>query len=119
MAQAVSYTKAVQQDLWTHGGNAGNDRELVYDFEQIKQFHGRIERENGRWKKFFEQQNVEPLVMIYEEFSKNLRESVKQVLEFLGIESPDEFSVEPITLVKQADEVSRKWCERFRKESLL
>ena len=116
VAQAVSYTKAVQQDLWTHGGNAGNDRELVYEFEQIKQFHDRIERENGRWNKFFEQQNLRPHVVVYEEFSLNLLACIEQVLGFLGVDQSDDFSIEPITLVKQADEVSTQWCDRFRND---
>lgn len=111
--QAVSYTKAVQLDLWTYGGNAGNDRELVYDFEQILQFKNRIESENQMWLNFFREQNIQPYNMIYEEFALNLVESVEQVFHFLGIETTRKISVEPITLVKQFDAVSKQWCDRF------
>ena len=117
VAQAVSYTKAVQLELWTHHGNARKGSELVYDFKQIKHFKDRVESEDEKWRVFFQSHNIEPLTLVYEDFSDKLLETVNDTLKFIGVEASQEVSIEPISLVKQADAVSQQWCERFRKES--
>lgn len=114
VAQAVSYAIAIQTEKWSDS-LPGNGREPVFDQNQISLLRNRIQREQSKWADFFSQHAIEPLELSYEVTANQLLATTRRCLEFMGIQFPSDLSVEPITLVKQADGSSQEWIERFRK----
>ena len=112
LRQAVSYARAVQTNQWasTHESTNPNPQ---FDLQQIRQFKQQIEFEQLEWQRFFERIQVNPLIMVYEEFSQNLLQATKQCLDFLDIEFDTMLSIQDMTLRKQADHLSDEWIRRY------
>ena len=72
------------------------------------------EVEDAHWRKFFQEHDISPLELIYEELVRDLEGTVRLVLGFLGIPA-ENIKVRPPTLRKQADDHSREWEARYRK----
>jgi len=59
---------------------------------------------------------IEPFRVEYEKLCTDYEQTIHGVLDFLKISLPRRARIGPPVTVKQADEVSRAWEERFLKE---
>jgi LPS sulfotransferase NodH len=66
-------------------------------------------------QEFFSEGGVVPLTVVYEDFIQEHEETVRRVLEYLGLEATTVKIARPY-YEKLADEVSGVWVERFREE---
>ena len=118
--QAVSLWKAIQTQQWrtdseaTDGRSAANRTpELSYDFEAIGYLLEQLHRWDARWEDWFHATEREPIRIFYEEFVESRAVTVGRVLDELGIDpEPDGPRMQ-----RQADDVSRDWVTRFRKDA--
>lgn len=113
--QAVSYARAIQTDKWS-SVQPGNDREPVYQFDQISSLITRVQTEQSNWADFFRRHSIEPLQLSYEEFSGDLIGATFDCLSYLGVRRTAELSIEPLTLRKQADPLTAEWIEQFEND---
>jgi LPS sulfotransferase NodH len=72
------------------------------------------EAENANWRQFFQQHNIGPLELSYDEVVGDLTGTVRRVLVFLGIPAENIKTASP-SLRKQADDRSREWEARYRR----
>ena len=110
--QAVSYSRAIQTNQWAAMHRATDDAPK-FDFDQISNLVTRIQREERQWKEFFAQHSIEPVVMVYEEFSREPFESAKKCLGRFDIQCPEPPWPE-LTLTKQSDDLSEQWVQQFQ-----
>ncbi len=91
-------------------------REPQFDPELIEQCLKEGERQGELWQSFFQRIGVDPFHVEYESLCEDYEATIRAVLDFLRISLPRDARIGPAQTVRQADEVSRIWEERFLTE---
>jgi LPS sulfotransferase NodH len=116
LAQAISYYRASRTGIWrtTAAGPTSGDPSLEpeFDYELISQFLSAVTSFDALWQQFFQRNRLKVLMLVYENLVADNAISVMSVLDFLGI-ARDDVSVATPRLVRQADERSTEWEQRF------
>ena len=66
-------------------------------------------------QEFFSEGGIVPLTLVYEDFIQEYEETVKSVLDYLGLDSTSVTVAEPY-YARLANDVSEDWVQRFREE---
>lgn len=118
VARAISHYKVKKTYRWQLDSrwitdDTGGEGEPAFDFDEIKAFVRLGEAEDAHWRQYFQQHDILPLEIVYEEMVKDLDGAVRCVLRFLGIPA-ENAAIAPPSLRKQADDRSREWEIRYR-----
>jgi LPS sulfotransferase NodH len=116
LRQALSTARALQTGLWKVQEGKTAVREPQFDAELIEQSLREAERQENIWHTFFQRIGVDPLQVEYEELCRDYEATIRDVLDFLKISLPRRARIGPPVTVRQADEISRIWEERFLTE---
>ena len=119
VARAISHYRVKKTNRWQLDSrwladDAGGEGEPSFDFDEINAFVRLGEVEDARWRQYFQEHNILPLDLVYEELVRDLEGTVRRVLGFLGIPA-ENISLQPPNLRKQADGRSRDWEARYRR----
>ena len=121
VAQAVSYVKAQQTGLW-HAAPDGTElerlsppQEPAYDASEIRARLEEMTAHDHSWERWFAALEIDPLRITYEELSEDPGETLRVVLDHLGLEREGADGIEP-GVAKLADDISQDWAARFRSE---
>jgi LPS sulfotransferase NodH len=117
LRQAVSWVRALQTLKWTNTDGPRVERPAVYDHEQITQKLARIDREEENWESLCERHGLVPHRVVYEDFVEAQEDTVRAVLDLLGVEAPADLHLPSPVLDRQADELSDEWVERYLAEA--
>ena len=119
--QAVSYVKASQSGLW-HVAPDGTElerlsapTELEYNADDIRKCFVELSAYDQGWKRWFATEKINPLPISYESLSENPLQTLRWLLDRLGLYSEPATGVE-VSVAKLADETSHEWVSRFRSE---
>ena len=119
--QAVSYWKADQTGLW-HRAPDGTElerlsppREPVYDAEEIRARFDEVTALDRGWESWFAAEEIAPFRITYDRLSGNPLDTLRNVLDYLGLERQAANGVTP-EVAKLADATSHDWAARFRSE---
>jgi len=109
VAQAVSLWRAVQTRAW----NAGTEERAhpVYDRRGVDYLRAQVAAHDDAWTAWFAAHGIEPLRVEYETFIAAHEETVRHVLDHLGV-SADHIPDPP--LARQGDDRSERWVARFK-----
>ena len=109
LRQAISLARAKQTKVW----NARKTPTMpaVFDFAQIDQCVGQIERANAFWKQWFRAQGIQPHQITYEQMIADYQQAVRAVLAFVG--QPVTSDIPPPMLLRQADSLTDDWANRY------
>jgi LPS sulfotransferase NodH len=113
LRQALSTARALQTGLWKVQKGKTTEREPEFDAELIEQSLREAERQERIWEHFFQRTGIGPFEVEYEKLCQDYEGSIRGVLNFLRISLPRETRIGPPVTVRQADEISRTWEERF------
>jgi LPS sulfotransferase NodH len=116
LRQALSTARALQTGLWKVQKGKTVLREPQFDAELIKQCLREAERQEKLWQSFFQRIGVDPFHVEYEKLCEDYEATIRAILDFLGISLPRDARIGPPKTVRQADEISRIWEERFLTE---
>jgi trehalose 2-sulfotransferase len=114
VAQAVSFSEAVQTGHWHHWDPPPR-AEPSYRFDEIDALLRELEELDRGWVRWFDSLGLEPLELGYEEVVAEPRSEVLRVLEFLSIDAPTDLTVRPLTLA-QPGGTSDEWADRYRED---
>jgi LPS sulfotransferase NodH len=126
VAQAISLVRARQTGRWhsvdTTGwiADAPSGQGETFDFAQIDSILKQQSKCDAKWKKFFADSGVRVMTLVYEEFSKNFSEAMREALTFVGAPSDAHNQIPPPRHRKLADKTSEEWAQRYlamRKET--
>ena len=106
---------ALQTRKWADQDRPRVDRPAVFDADHITRKLGRIEREEKFWESLFTRHGITPQRVEYEDFVGAQEDTVRAVLESLGVEAPAALDLPAPRLGRQADELSDEWAERYRR----
>ncbi len=115
VAQAISLHKAYQNSVWTVEREARplDDRELVFDFNEVDRIFSEIVKNEADWKAYFQSVGKQPHVIVYEDFIENYQAMVNSVLNHLGIQFLFEGKIEESRLRRQWNQLSENWKNRY------
>ncbi len=113
LRQALSKARAVQTGLWKVQKGKTIQREPQFDAELIEQCLKEGERQESIWQCFFQQIGIDPFRVEYEKLCQDYEGTIRAVLDFLRISLPRRTQIGPPVTVRQADDISRAWEERF------
>ena len=113
--QAVSWAMACQTGVWTQKAEEKSELRAVpkFDFKVIDEWCKRIAAHDECWANYFHENQIEPLVLFYENVVASHRAAAERVLEFLGLPFPLELEIPPPTVEKQATRISEDWAARY------
>jgi trehalose 2-sulfotransferase len=115
--QAVSWAMACQTGIWAQTGEEKLQPRAVpkFDFKVIDEWCNRIAAHEAGWENYFRENQIEPLVLFYEEVVASQRTAAERVLEFLQLPIPTGMEIPPPTVEKQATRISQEWTESYLK----
>ena len=118
--QAVSWWKAIVTQQWhLKKGEKRNpissDLKEQYNFEALKHLLLETTFRESKIQAFFEEGNIVPLTIVYEDFIREYEKTIRSIIDFLGIPQTA-YSIKEPYYEPLADELSEEWVERFRKE---
>lgn len=116
--QAVSLWRAIQTWQWREDAAPGavaaaNGGGLRYSFPVLDHLRRGLEGEEEWWDAYFEEAGIEPLTIVYEDFSGQHDRAVRAVLRHLEIPFEDAWGLPSPTMRRQADTLSEEWAERY------
>ncbi len=114
--QAVSLWRALQTWSWSSEQRAAAGR-LTYSHAAIAHLIADIEDHELGWRSYFRECGVEPFDVVYEDLAGRYEDSIRDILRHLGIAEADTVPIALPTRRRQADDLSRRWAERYRAES--
>ena len=116
LRQALSTARALQTGLWKVKNGETEEHEPQFDAELIEQSLREAERQEKIWQNFFQRIGVRPFEVEYEKMCHDYEETIRSVLDFLRISLPRGMRIGHPVTVRQSDETSRMWEERFLAE---
>jgi trehalose 2-sulfotransferase len=109
VAQAVSLWKAVQTRAWR--ASASGCAEPVYHARGIEYLLAQVAAQDDAWRAWFAAHGITPLHVEYETFISAYEETVRRVLDHLGV-SAEHIPDPPLS--RQSDDRSARWVARFK-----
>ena len=116
LRQALSTARALQTGLWKVKNGEMEEHEPQFDAELIEQSLREGERQEEMWDRFFQRLGIETFQVQYEELCQDYERTIHGVLDFLQISLPRNARIGHPVTIRQADEISRIWEERFLAE---
>src|SRR3954447_8221691 len=114
--QAVSLWRAVQTWSWSSDQSPAGDR-LTYSHAAIAHLIREIEDHELGWRSFFREGGFEPFDVVYEDFAGRYKDTIRAILRHLALPEAGTIAIEQPTRRKQADDLSRRWADRYQVES--
>ena len=114
LRQAISHARALQTGLWKVGKGKAPEREEKFDPNQIAHCLESARIEEKIWSDFFARNNLEPLLLTYEELCHDYKGTVRAVLKFLHIRLPRKIVVSDPATIRQTDAITTEWEARYR-----
>ena len=123
-AQAISYYRALATNEWVRRGTEeeqGQDFRLApsiagtpaFNADAIRALEADVAQQGEAWQQYFRDRGIVPLVIDYEALAEHYRETISQVLDFLGLPTDAAETIPPPRLVRQADELTKCWRDRL------
>lgn len=118
--QAISYYLASSTQTWWVIDGApqsppeNDPPEPVYDPHAIARLERVLLGHESRWKAFFEDNGLEPLVVHYEDVLADYEGQIHRVLTWLGIADANDVPVPPTRLKRQSTGRNDDWLSRYQ-----
>ena len=119
LRQALSKARAVQTDLWKVQEGKTVSRKPQFDIELIEECLAEGEQQEKIWERFFQRLEIDPFRVEYEKLCQDYEATIRAVFDFLQISLARRAPVGAPVTIRQADDISRAWEERFLAECSL
>ncbi len=116
LQQALSTARALQTGLWKVQEGKSAQGEPQFNANLIEQCLREGDQQEKIWDRFFQQIGIDPFRVEYEKLCTDYEGTIRGVLDFLRISLPRGARIGPPATVRQADEISQIWEERFLAE---
>ena len=113
LRQAISLARGIQTKQWCSDEIAQHPP--VFDRILIDECLKRISYEEKSWENFFETHHIPPMRITYEDFITAYAETIKMVLQHIGVKQIQVIPDCPIQ--KKADHINEEWYTRYLEQS--
>ncbi|BBA89743.1 MULTISPECIES: trehalose 2-sulfotransferase [Mycobacterium] len=114
VSQAVSFWRAVQTGVWRGHPDPARDARASYHAGAIAHVVSMLRAQEQGWRSWFAEEGIAPMEISYPVLWRNLTELVGNILEALGL---DARLAPTAPLVRQANERSDEWVDRYRADA--
>jgi LPS sulfotransferase NodH len=113
--QAISWCRAETTNSWASSGHQQQPRgEYNYDFLHILSRVMMIQMAELAWEQYFLRHNIEPLIIFYEDFFRDVNQQLRRLVDYLGGLPEKRTTIDSgATLDIQRNEKSYALRERF------
>lgn len=113
--QAVSWAIASHTGVWTQKPEQNPQPRAMpkFDFKVIDEWCNRIAAHDEGWANYFGENQIEPLVLFYEDVVASHRATAERVLRFLGLPFPPGLEIPQPAIEKQANQISDQWAASY------
>ena len=116
--QAISLHLASQTNEWYSAvGSTGNELrgggDVEFDERAIAFFESRMRQYDRGWQSFFDRNHIDPLVIEYETFVSSYADTIRKVIEWLGVRDSGAVAIPPAVLRRQSDARTEEWVTRY------
>jgi LPS sulfotransferase NodH len=111
LRQAVSLWRALQTQTWRDAG--GPEPTAVYSRAAIAHLTALLADQDAAWGAFFAEAGLRPLVLVYEDYARDVAGAVGAVLAHLGLDPVAGGGDPPMR--RQSDGISDEWAEAYRR----
>jgi trehalose 2-sulfotransferase len=112
VAQAVSWSKALQTDVWA-AGDGQLSTTPRFDFAQIDGLVRASAEGREGWRRWFQAQGFVPMGIPYEDLVADKIGTTRRATDFLGIDAPADLPIRARS-TRQSDALNREWMARYR-----
>lgn len=115
VARAISEFRALKTRVWTRPDLEGSPdmRKRDFDFVDIHNLHCLGSFHESSLEQLFQDLEISPHCLFYEELAADYESSVRRVLEFLGVYS-EQMRIASPRMKKLSNGLSAEWEERYR-----
>jgi trehalose 2-sulfotransferase len=116
--QAVSWAMACQTGVWSQKAEEEKTQPRAtpkFDFKVIDEWCNRIAVHDQGWANYFRENQIEPLVLFYEDIVGSHCTAAKRILKFLGVPFPPDMQIPSPAVEKQATQISEEWAAWYLK----
>ena len=113
-AQAVSLSIAQQTGLWTSKHSAKDEFEPTFDYYQIHDLFKLLEYQQQRWQKYFDDHDIQPLRITYEDYIQDRKATVKEILDYLNIKYDRDPNIADHPLQRLGTDRNKEWADRYK-----
>src|SRR5438876_7003486 len=115
--QAVSWAMACQTGIWSQKVEKKSQGRAIpkFDFKVIDEWCNRIAAHDDGWANYFRENQIEPLILFYEDVVASHHAVAKRVLEFLGVPFARNLRIARPPIEKQATQLSEEWAITYLK----
>jgi LPS sulfotransferase NodH len=113
LAQAVSWLRAEQTNIWYAGAAGGNERAPLFDATGIGELVQTIDEHNAAWRAWFASVGVSPHRVRYEDLDADPVGVTGAILDFLELDLPAGREIRQ-RHQRQADRLTVEWLRRYR-----
>ncbi|MGA7274208.1 MAG: Stf0 family sulfotransferase [Candidatus Udaeobacter sp.] len=115
--QAVSWAIACQTGVWTQKVREKSQPRAIanFNFKVIDEWCNRIAAHDEGWANYFRENQIEPLVVFYEDVVASHSATAERVLKFLGLPFAPGTEIPRPSIEKQATRISEEWAARYLK----
>jgi LPS sulfotransferase NodH len=117
--QAVSLAKAIQTQVWERRINARVKQPVAapeYKFSAVNLLSQRILIYEAMWQEYFSRNGIKVRTVVYEDFVDAYEETTLELLRYIGVDVPANHSFRQRAMMRQADNQSEMWVQRFIRE---
>jgi trehalose 2-sulfotransferase len=117
--QAISYLLArTTGDWWiTDGGQSRKSEDTIgesgFDLEAIARLEQRLAHNDVAWQSYFENHNISPLIVYYEDLAADYAGAVVTILKWLGVPDANAVAVRSPRLKRQSTARNEDWLRRY------
>jgi trehalose 2-sulfotransferase len=112
--QAISWMKFLQGSAWYWEDDQPQEIEsLEFRPEVIREFILQTTRHETAWLEFFGRNEIQPYIVVYEDFVTTYETVAKGIIDYLGIPHSEEIVFGERRLKKQADMLTEEWVQRY------
>jgi trehalose 2-sulfotransferase len=118
---AVSYARAAETKLWWQidaqraAAPCVLARTPTFDRARLDRFYQLITGHASNWQQYFNQNNITPFRIRYEELIANPEGTLKSIFDYLQVNFPAGALLPLPRLKKQADDLSEEWVSLYRR----
>ena len=113
--QAISYWRGLRTGKWWKTNDALEMPPiLAFDACAVHNLEGQLAQCDRGWMTCFRDFAIAPLVLNYEDLATNYADTLRHVIDWLGIPGGSNVTLMPPTLRKQADDQTEVWLQEYR-----
>ena len=113
--QAISWWKAFETNHWHDGDRDPRKarRQPVFRFEAIECHRQNLVDHEQQMLNFLSFYDIQPFIVVYEDFVASYEETVSQILDYLHIPAPTDLGFSKRSMQKLSNEQTEEWVQRY------